>query len=71
MPLLSKFQGNINVIMCMYFLTHYPTAIPITDKTVVHTYLQNVYATFDGSLILITGNNKEIRNDLFKNLPLN
>ena len=50
-------KGNTYVLACICLLTSYPTAIPIPSKTnemVAQDCLQHIYATFGGSLTLIT-----------------
>ena len=55
--------------MCMCLLTTYPITICVPDKHAeifVHAYLKCLYATFDGSLTMITDNGKEFLKDLEK-----
>ena len=59
-------KGNSHISTCMCLLTNYPIAIPLQNtqaETIVQAYLQNIYTTFDRSLIMITDNGKEFKND--------
>ena len=65
----SSSKGNSYILTCICLLTNYPIAIHIPNKqakTDIQAWPQNVYATFGGSLIMITDNGKEFKNDLFK-----
>ena len=62
-PFQPKSKGNTYILICMCLLMNYPIAIPIsnkTSKTVAQAYLQYVYATFGGSLTLMTDSGKEL-----------
>ena len=52
--------------MCL--LTNYSIANTIPDKTTmtfIQAYLKHIYATFDGSLTLITNKEKDFKNKPF------
>ena len=66
-PLSSK--GNSCILTYMCLLTIYPIAIPMHDKsseTVIQAYLKHVYATVRCSLMMITNNGKQFKNELFQ-----
>ena len=62
-------EDTFYVLTCLCLLNIFPGTIPLPDRSaemVIQAYLKHIYATFSGSLTLVTDNGGEFKNDPFQ-----